>query len=167
MDPNQHKDAAATTTAAKTHHHHRRRSNSSSSRSDLHTTKQLFDLVHHRNKNQHRHSVWWRHFAALRRAVGKLVQEVDDESKGDGEGEGEGGSNVSARARFLDGRLIPKCYLYVSLLFFCGDVFRIRKGEAHCVLYCDQLSHTFSPKQSRKKLSITALAQSERGRLRE
>lgn len=36
----------------------------------------LLHLFHHRNKNQHRRSVWWRHFSVFRRQLNSLVAEV-------------------------------------------------------------------------------------------
>lgn len=36
----------------------------------------LLHLFHHRNKNQHRRSIWWRHFSIFRRQVNALVVEV-------------------------------------------------------------------------------------------
>jgi hypothetical protein len=49
------------------------------STSDLNTLQHLSDLLHlfhHRNKNQHRRSIWWRHFSAFRRQLNALVSEV-------------------------------------------------------------------------------------------
>lgn len=49
------------------------------SKSDLDTLQHLSDLmhlVHHRNKNQHRRSIWWRHFSTFRRQLNSLVSEV-------------------------------------------------------------------------------------------
>ena len=36
----------------------------------------LLHLFHHRNKNQHRRSVWWRHFSVFRRQLNALVEEA-------------------------------------------------------------------------------------------
>lgn len=35
----------------------------------------LLHLFHHRNKNQHRRSIWWRHFTTFRRQVNILLEE--------------------------------------------------------------------------------------------
>ena len=37
----------------------------------------LLHLFHHRKKNQHRRSIWWRHFSTFRRQHGNLVTEVE------------------------------------------------------------------------------------------
>ena len=47
--------------------------------SDLNNLQHLADLLylfHHRNKNQHRRSIWWRHFSTLRRQLNSLVSEI-------------------------------------------------------------------------------------------
>lgn len=36
----------------------------------------LLHLFHHRNKNQHRRSLWWRHFSIFRRQLNRLVEEI-------------------------------------------------------------------------------------------
>ena len=47
---------------------------------NLREFKQLQNLLHlfyHRNKNQHRRSIWWRSFASFRREVGHLLDDAD------------------------------------------------------------------------------------------
>ena len=49
------------------------------SKSDLNNLQHLTNLLHlfhHRNKNQHRRSIWWRHFVTFRRQLNSLVSEV-------------------------------------------------------------------------------------------
>lgn len=49
------------------------------SESDRETLRHLSDLLHlfhHRNKNQHRRSIWWRHFSTFRKQINGLLQEV-------------------------------------------------------------------------------------------
>ena len=36
----------------------------------------ILHLFHHRNKNQHRRSIWWRHFSNFRRQLDALVGEI-------------------------------------------------------------------------------------------
>nr|POE56679.1 ribonuclease mrp protein subunit rmp1 [Quercus suber] len=36
----------------------------------------MLHLFHHRNKNQHRHSLWWRHFSVFRRQLNNLVKDT-------------------------------------------------------------------------------------------
>lgn len=37
----------------------------------------LLHLFHHRNKNQHRRSVWWRHFSVFRRQLNAVTQDIE------------------------------------------------------------------------------------------
>lgn len=37
----------------------------------------LLHLFHHRNKNQHRHSIWYRHFSLFRRSLNQLTSAID------------------------------------------------------------------------------------------
>ena len=51
------------------------------SKEDLASLQHLSDILHlfyHRNKNQHRRSVWWRHFSLFRKHVNKLVVAVNE-----------------------------------------------------------------------------------------
>ena len=46
----------------------------------LHELKQLHNLLHlfhHRNKNQHRRSIWWRSFESFRRELGRVLDEAN------------------------------------------------------------------------------------------
>lgn len=46
---------------------------------DLETLQHLSNLLHlfhHRSKNQHRHSIWWRHFSIFRQQLKKLITEI-------------------------------------------------------------------------------------------
>ncbi|PVH85421.1 hypothetical protein DL98DRAFT_568206 [Cadophora sp. DSE1049] len=49
----------------------------SSPSQELTSITHLLHLFHHRNKNQHRLSKWWKSFSQLRRQVGKLLAEVE------------------------------------------------------------------------------------------
>ena len=50
------------------------------SKIDLETLQHLANLLHlfhHRNKNQHRRSIWWRHFLTFRRQLNSLISEIE------------------------------------------------------------------------------------------
>lgn len=49
---------------------------SKSQQDDLQHLANLLHLFHHRNNNQHRRSIWWRHFSVLRKQLNGLVDEV-------------------------------------------------------------------------------------------
>jgi len=49
---------------------------SSQPQTTLLTQSRLLHLLHHRNKNQHRRSNWYRHFSSFRREVKKLCGEL-------------------------------------------------------------------------------------------
>lgn len=44
--------------------------------SKLEHLSDLLHLFHHRNKNQHRRSIWWRHFSTFRKQLNALVYEI-------------------------------------------------------------------------------------------
>ena len=49
------------------------------SKTDLENLQHLSNILHlfhHRNKNQHRRSIWWRHFSSFRRQLNSLVGEL-------------------------------------------------------------------------------------------
>ena len=51
------------------------------SKDDQATLQHLSDILHlfhHRNHNQHRRSIWWRHFSVFRKHVSKLVADLED-----------------------------------------------------------------------------------------
>ncbi len=50
---------------------------SSSEQEILHHLSSLLHLFHHRNKNQHRRSIWWRHFSIFRKQLNNLIAETD------------------------------------------------------------------------------------------
>lgn len=86
----------------------------------------IFAGFNHRNKNQHRHAVWWAAFNSLRRNVGRLIGELevaaaqssksgrkrklDGKGKGKGRDDGEGGA-VEKRARWVRDYAVPEAYL--------------------------------------------------------
>ena len=90
-------------------------------REELHTISQLLHLTHHRNKNQHRLSKWYKSFSVLRRSIAKLVSELEsfEQSLKFSSGKkGEEGKYVKAarekvedRVRFLEDRLMERCFL--------------------------------------------------------
>nr|POE90350.1 ribonuclease mrp protein subunit rmp1 [Quercus suber] len=43
---------------------------------NLQHSSSILHLFHHRNKNQHRHSLWWRHFSVFRRQLNYLVKDA-------------------------------------------------------------------------------------------
>jgi len=108
---------------------------------ELTSITHLLHLFHHRNKNQHRLSKWWKSFSQLRRQTGKLLTEfealetcvkfssasassssskvkkrMEKEGKG-GSGEGESKfvraarETVEQRAEFLERWVVPKWFL--------------------------------------------------------
>ncbi|KAF2172755.1 hypothetical protein M409DRAFT_16720 [Zasmidium cellare ATCC 36951] len=50
---------------------------SQDSQSTLAHLSSLLHLFHHRNKNQHRRSIWWRHFSLLRKNLSHLSTTID------------------------------------------------------------------------------------------
>jgi len=42
----------------------------------LENLSHLLHLFYYRNKNQHRRSIWWRHFSTFRRQLQKLLQDI-------------------------------------------------------------------------------------------
>lgn len=51
---------------------------SSQAYSDLNHLSSIFHLTHHRNHNQHRRSLWYRHFSVLRRQLGRLLEDYTE-----------------------------------------------------------------------------------------
>ncbi|KAE8450119.1 hypothetical protein EG329_006900 [Mollisiaceae sp. DMI_Dod_QoI] len=45
---------------------------------ELSSITQILHLTHHRNKNQHRLTKWWKQFSILRRNISKLLLEVEN-----------------------------------------------------------------------------------------
>lgn len=43
---------------------------------ELRTLHNLLHLLFHRNRNQHRRSIWWRAFSSFRRELGRLLGET-------------------------------------------------------------------------------------------
>ena len=87
-------------------------------------THQILQLTHHRNKNQHRLSKWYKPFSILRRQVSKLISELSSleiavlYSTAPGKG-GVGEENkyvaaarekVESRVRFLREWVLGKCF---------------------------------------------------------
>lgn len=59
-----------------------------------------FHLLYHRNKNQHRHSRWWKWFAMLKRCVNKLLHEIQARDK----------LRAQARVKHMNQVLLPRCF---------------------------------------------------------
>jgi ribonuclease MRP protein subunit RMP1 len=101
---------------------------------ELTSISQLLHLAHHRNKNQHRLSKWYKSFSQLRRQVSKLLAEIESLETAErfdvtGTGKGKAGKGkgkldgkeskyvkaarekVEARVEFLEERVVEKCYL--------------------------------------------------------
>lgn len=71
---------------------------------DIAQLQAVLDILHllqHRNKNQHRHSIWWQWMSMLKRCVGKLIIELT----------GQDIKHAQARVLYMRKYLIPKCYL--------------------------------------------------------
>ena len=66
----------------------------------LQAATQTFHLLHHRNKNQHQHSRWWKWFSMLRRCVSNLIYEIQTRDE----------LRVQARVKHMNQVLLPKCY---------------------------------------------------------
>lgn len=45
---------------------------------ELQHLSDLLHLFHHRNKNQHRRSIWWRHFSVFRKQLASLVSDISE-----------------------------------------------------------------------------------------
>ena len=59
-----------------------------------------FHLLYHRNKNQHRQSMWWKWFSLLKRCVSKLLYEIQVKNN----------LCVQARLEHMNQILLPRCY---------------------------------------------------------
>lgn len=74
------------------------------SESDITELKEAYhilNLLNHRNKNQHRRDGWWKWFSMLRRAVGRLVREREENND----------TRVQSYVAFMNDHLFPNCYL--------------------------------------------------------
>ncbi|TQS38965.1 hypothetical protein Golomagni_00518 [Golovinomyces magnicellulatus] len=87
-------------------------------RTKLQSTYNLLHLTHHRNKNQHRLSKWYKSFGQLRRQMSKLMFELEKFKGAQSISSGNENKYVSLARRnfelridFMRTRLIPKCYL--------------------------------------------------------
>ncbi|KAF6241572.1 hypothetical protein HO173_000283 [Letharia columbiana] len=59
-----------------------------------------FHLLHHRNKNQHRHSKWWKWFSMLKHCLSKLIHEIQARDI----------LRAQARVKHMYQVLLPRCY---------------------------------------------------------
>jgi ribonuclease MRP protein subunit RMP1 len=62
--------------------------------------ERLLHLAFHHNKNQHRLAKWWRWLSMLRRAVSKLLAELNRSDE----------SFARARLQYLQSIIIPRSY---------------------------------------------------------
>ncbi|PGH14427.1 hypothetical protein AJ79_03070 [Helicocarpus griseus UAMH5409] len=81
----------------------------------LHAILTTLHLLYHHNKNQHRGTKWWRWLAMLKRAMGRLLDEVDGWEKegyeySDEEDGGGRKKKVLERMRYVHFRVVPGCY---------------------------------------------------------
>ena len=75
----------------------------------------LLRLIHHRNKNQHGRSKWWKWLSILNRTLWKLLQAVEAEQQ---QLSGPGSTQASLLSvekykEYLAVHAIPRCYLWV------------------------------------------------------
>ncbi|RKF56454.1 putative ribonuclease mrp protein subunit rmp1 [Golovinomyces cichoracearum] len=89
----------------------------------LQSAYNILHLTHHRNKNQHRLSKWYKSFGQLRRQMSKLMLELENFKRAQSISSGSENKYVSHARRnfelridFIRARLIPKCYLAFSNL---------------------------------------------------
>jgi ribonuclease MRP protein subunit RMP1 len=86
------------------------------------STHQLLHLTHHRNKNQHRLSKWYKPFSQLRRQVAKLISEIGAleiaetySTKGKSNEENKyvaaAREKVEVRVKFMREWLVGECFL--------------------------------------------------------
>ncbi|KAL1392336.1 hypothetical protein HDK64DRAFT_322834 [Phyllosticta capitalensis] len=77
---------------------------------EFHTFNDIMHLLHHRNLNQHRQSIWWRHFSTFRREMLHLVAEYDaiNSSKTAAK---KTSKRVVARIEHWKSCMLPKWYL--------------------------------------------------------
>ena len=66
----------------------------------LQVATHTFRLLHHRNKNQHRRSKWWKWFSMLKRCVSKLLHEIQVRDN----------ARAQARVKHMNRVVLPKCY---------------------------------------------------------
>lgn len=73
--------------------------------SHLEGASQILHLIHHRNKNQHRHSHWWKWLAMLKRSIAQLIVEIRHGKV----------ERASVRMTYMNSLLLPRCYGCVTL----------------------------------------------------
>lgn len=67
----------------------------------LQEASKLIYLLYHRNKNQHRHALWWKWLSMLQRSVAKLRRALE---RGNDE-------QASTRITHIHNVLLPGCYV--------------------------------------------------------
>jgi ribonuclease MRP protein subunit RMP1 len=67
----------------------------------LQAVSRILQSIHHRNKNQHGQSTWWKWLAMLKRCVGNLVKELERKDS----------KRTRARMEYMRENLLPKCYV--------------------------------------------------------
>lgn len=91
---------------------------------DLTTFCDMLHLVHHRNVNQHRHSIWWRSFSVFRRELSHFVAEYNTYQppaasagpKPSAKASKVAARRAAARLEAWKNDHVPRWYLYVSRL---------------------------------------------------
>jgi len=67
----------------------------------LQAVSDILHLLHHRNKNQHRQSAWWKWLSMLKRCVVKLISELGEKNT----------KRTQARVLYMKDVLFPRSYL--------------------------------------------------------
>lgn len=96
---------------------------------ELTTFGDILHLVHHRNLNQHRHSIWWRSFSVFRRELSHLLSEyatyqpplaatTASVSKTSSKASKAAARRGAARLEAWKKERVPRWYLYVFFFLF-------------------------------------------------
>jgi ribonuclease MRP protein subunit RMP1 len=99
----------------------------STPKESLFSLHQLLHLTHHRNKNQHRLSKWYKPFSILRRQISKLISELEtletaelyaskEERLRENKYVMAAREKVEARVKFLREYVLENCFWQVVLL---------------------------------------------------
>lgn len=90
------------------------RMNSSSMIPNIPETRKALDmlqLLHHRNKNQHRQAHWWKWLSMLKRCLQKLIDELQCTAT----------KPSDTRILYMRNHLLPRCYVYELSQFQAGS----------------------------------------------
>ena len=101
-------------------------SQTTTTKNSLLSISQILHLTHHRNKNQHRLTKWYKHLSILRRNISKLLSEVEiletaekfTDVGGGGKGKGKGEKYVKdakmvveRRVEFLEDWVLERAFV--------------------------------------------------------